>query len=215
MAKRILDVLLSAIGLLLLWPLLVIVALGIKLDSPGPIFYRGLRAGRRGKPFRIFKFRTMMTGAEDIGGSSTAEGDSRVTRSGRFLRRYKIDELPQLLNVLNGTMSLVGPRPQVLWAVALYSKDEKRLLSLRPGITDYASLTFCNEDEILRDSADPDATYLDKIHPEKMRLSMEYLANRSLWTDCKILVRTLAVPFLRLRPQPVIRDQKRSLPEHP
>src|SRR5260370_9593645 len=178
--KRSFDLILSLLGLIILTPLLAALALLIKLDSPGTVFYRGVRAGRFGKPFRIFKFRTMVENAESLGPASTPEDDARVTRLGRFLRKYKLDELPQLLNVLRGEMSLVGPRPQVPWAVDLYTAEERTVLSIRPGITDYASVRFRNEGEILRNCENPDKEYFEKIHPEKMRLSLEYVRTQSL-----------------------------------
>ncbi len=189
--KRLTDIVFSFLGLLVLSPWLLAVALWIKLDSKGPVFYRGLRAGLRGRPFRIFKFRTMVADAERLGASSTPEDDPRVTRTGKFLRQYKLDELPQLLNVLAGDMSLVGPRPQVPWVVKLYSEAEKQLLSVRPGITDYASIKFRNEGEILRGSADPDKDYFEKIAPEKTRLGLEYVSHHSWDEDLKIIVATL------------------------
>ena len=189
--KRSFDLILSLLGLIVLAPLLAALALLIKLDSPGPVFYRGVRAGRNGKPFRIFKFRTMVMNADKIGGPSSAADDPRITRVGQFLRRYKLDELPQLLNVAKGEMSLVGPRPEVLQEVLLYTEEEKRLLEVRPGITDWASIRFRNEGEILRGSADPHAAYREKIRPEKIRLGLEYVERRSFLTDCKIIVRTL------------------------
>jgi lipopolysaccharide/colanic/teichoic acid biosynthesis glycosyltransferase len=146
----------SFLGLMVIFPLLLTIGLLIKLEDIGPVFYRGLRVGRYGKPFRIFKFRTMIVDAEKTGGSSTADDDMRITKVGRCLRKYKLDELPQLINVLKGEMSIVGPRPQVQWAVSQYTEDEKGVLSVRPGITDYASLRFPNEGEILRGSKDPD-----------------------------------------------------------
>ncbi len=192
MTKRMFDLTVSVVGLVALSPLLLITSILIKLDSPGPIFYRGVRVGRFGKRFRIFKFRTMVENAEGIGASSTAEDDPRITSLGRFLRRHKLDELPQLINVLLGDMSLVGPRPQVPWAVALYSEQEKAVLRVRPGITDFAAVKYSNEGEILRGSSDPDQDYLEKIHPTKMSMSLEYLRQQSLWLDCKILVKTLS-----------------------
>jgi lipopolysaccharide/colanic/teichoic acid biosynthesis glycosyltransferase len=191
--KRIFDVLSSAIGLLVLAPVLAAVALAIKLESRGPVFYRGLRAGRHGKPFRIFKFRTMVVNAEALGSASTAEDDRRITQVGRILRKVKLDELPQLLNVLRGEMSLVGPRPQVTWAVEQYTAEERTILRVRPGITDPASVRFRNESEILRGSSDPDKDYFEKIHPEKMRLSIEYVREQSFLLDCKILLQTMLV----------------------
>ena len=195
--KRTLDIVLSALGLILLAPFLGAMALWIKMDSRGPVFYRGVRVGRLGRPFRIFKFRTMVEDAEKLGSASTPEDDRRVTRVGRFLRKYKLDELPQLLNVVVGDMSLVGPRPQVAWAVERYTPEEKAVLGIRPGITDYASLHFRNEGEILRGSSDPDKDYFEKIHPEKMRLSLEYVQKQSLWLDCAILMKTLGAIVLR------------------
>jgi lipopolysaccharide/colanic/teichoic acid biosynthesis glycosyltransferase len=189
--KRALDLCLSLPGLIASSPVLFALAVLIKLDSRGPIFYRGVRVGKGGRPFRIFKFRTMVVNAEQLGGSSSSDDDSRLTRAGRFLRRYKLDEMPQLLNVLAGHMSLVGPRPQVQWAVDLYTAEERELLSVRPGITDYASIRFRNEGEILCGSADPDRDYLEKIAPEKIRLGLEYVANHSLWIDARIIAATL------------------------
>src|SRR6267142_5862847 len=185
--KRALDLILSTIGLIVLAPVLAAVAVAMKMESSGQVFYRGVRIGRYGKPFRIFKFRTMVEDAERVGSASTPGDDLRVTRVGRFLRQYKLDELPQLINVVRGEMSLVGPRPQVLWTVELYTEDEKSILSVRPGITDAASIRFRNEGEILRGSANPDKEYFEKIHTEKMRLSLEYVRTQSFALDCKIL----------------------------
>src|SRR6266513_929135 len=167
--KRMFDVLISTIALMMLAPALMAMAVAIKAESAGPVFYRGLRAGRYGKPFRIYKFRTMVMNADKIGGPSSSADDPRITRVGGFLRRYKLDELPQLLNVLRGEMSLVGPRPEVVQEVLLYTEEEKRLLEVRPGITDWASIRFRNEGEILRGSADPHTAYREKIRPEKIR----------------------------------------------
>ncbi|OLE86977.1 MAG: hypothetical protein AUG07_01795 [Acidobacteria bacterium 13_1_20CM_2_60_10] len=190
--KRSFDLILSLLGLIVLAPVFAAVAAAIKIESAGPMFYRGLRAGRYGKAFRIFKFRTMVEDAEALGSASTPEDDQRITRAGRFLRKLKLDELPQLLNVLRGEMSLVGPRPQVPWAVEQYTPEERTILKVRPGITDPASVRFRNESEILRGSADPDKDYFEKIHPEKMRLSIEYVQKQSFLLDCKILVQTMA-----------------------
>jgi len=189
--KRSFDLILSLLGLIVLAPVFAAVAVAIKIESAGPMFYRGVRAGRYGKAFRIFKFRTMVEDADRIGGPSSSADDPRITRVGDLLRRYKLDELPQLLNVVKGEMSLVGPRPEVLEEVLLYTEEEKRLLEVRPGITDWASIRFRNEGEILRGSADPHAVYREKIRPEKIRLGLEYVERRSFLTDCKIIVRTL------------------------
>lgn len=192
MVKRLFDAVASAAGLLVLSPLLLLLALWIKLDSAGPVLYAAPRVGKGGRLFRMYKFRTMVINADKVGGSSTPDDDPRITRVGRMLRRYKLDELPQLLNVLNGTMSLVGPRPQVKWAVDLYTPEQREVLTVPPGITDYASIHFPNEGEILRGSTDPDRDYMEKIHPEKMRLSLEYVRRRSLGTDVAVLARTFA-----------------------
>jgi len=189
--KRCFDIFASVLGLLFLLPFLLALAVVIKLDSRGPVFYRGLRGGRFGKPFRIFKFRTMVHNAEKIGGPSSAADDPRITRTGSFLRRYKLDELPQLINVAKGEMSFVGPRPEVFQEVQLYTEKEKRLLEVRPGITDWASIQFRNEGEILRGYADPHQAYREKIRPEKVRLGLEYVNSHSFATDCRIIVQTL------------------------
>jgi lipopolysaccharide/colanic/teichoic acid biosynthesis glycosyltransferase len=198
MLKRSFDILLSLFGLILLSPVLIFLGLLIKGEDGGPVFYRGMRVGRYGKPFKIFKFRTMAVNAEEIGGSSTANDDPRITRVGKLLRKYKLDELPQLINVLKSEMSIVGPRPQVQWAVDLYTLEEKQILSVLPGITDYASLKFPNEGEILRGSKDPDRDYMEKIHPEKMHLSLEYVKNRSMWIDVKIIFKTIKALFEKI-----------------
>jgi lipopolysaccharide/colanic/teichoic acid biosynthesis glycosyltransferase len=193
--KRLVDIGVSAAGLLVLSPLLLLLAAWIRMDSAGPVLYAAPRVGRGGRMFRMYKFRTMVVNADRIGGSSTPDDDPRITHAGRWLRRYKLDELPQLLNVLNGTMSLVGPRPQVKWAVELYTPEQREVLTVPPGITDYASINFPNEGELLRGSTDPDRDYMEKIHPEKMRLSLEYIRRRSLGTDLAVLARTFAAVF--------------------
>ncbi len=197
--KRAFDIFGSALGLMVLSPLLACVAVAIKLDSRGPVLYKGARVGINGRRFNILKFRTMVANAEAIGGSTTPENDSRVTAVGRFLRGNKLDELPQLWNVLIGEMSFVGPRPQVQWAVDLYTPEERLVLSVRPGITDYASLCFANEGEILKGSNDPDRDYMEKIHPEKMRLSLEYVRSRSFSGDLSIIAQTLGAVIRPLR----------------
>ena len=193
--KRAFDLVISGLGLVVLSPLGLLLATLVKLDSPGPVIYGGIRVGRGGKPFQMLKFRTMVVDADKIGASSTAEGDPRITRMGAVLRRYKLDELPQLLNVFRGDMSFVGPRPQVQWAVDLYTEEERVLLSLRPGITDYASLRFSNEGEILKGADDPDQAYIELIAPEKIRLGLEYARNRSFWVDLKLILITIARAF--------------------
>ncbi len=189
--KRTFDLMAATAGLLVLGlPMLVIAAL-IKAHDRGPVLYSGKRIGKGGAPFKMHKFRTMVMNADKIGGSSTPEDDPRITPTGKFLRRYKLDELPQLLNVLSGEMSLVGPRPQVAWAVEQYSPEERLVLTVPPGVTDPASLAFHNEGEILRGAADPDQAYMELIHPHKMRLSLEYVRTRSMRQDIAIILKTL------------------------
>ena len=191
MVKRLFDILVSLIGLVILSPLFLTIAGLVKIDSKGPVFFKAERTGRYGKLFKMYKFRTMVVSAEKLGGSSTAESDPRITGVGRFLRKYELDELPQLINVLMGEMSLVGPRPEVEEYTCLYTEEEKIILSVRPGMTDYASTKFINLNKILTRSADPDKDYKENIAPEKNRLRMEYARNNSLWIDFKILIQTL------------------------
>lgn len=191
--KRALDVILSLAGLVLLSPLLLVIAVWIKLEDGGPVFYRGVRGGRYGKPFRMFKFRTMVVDAEKIGGPSTPKDDSRITKIGKIIRKYNLDEVPQFINVLIGDMSIVGPRPEVLQYLALFTEEEKAILSVRPGITDWATLWIRDEGKVLAGSEDPERTYMEKIWPEKHRLALEYVKNHSLWVDLEIMLRTLKV----------------------
>ena len=188
--KRFFDFVLAGVLLCVLWPLLLVIALVVKFDSFGPALYRGSRAGFQGQPFLILKFRTMIVGADKLGGPSTANDDPRVTRFGKFLRKYKLDEFPQLINVFAGQMSLVGPRPEVLSEVQTYSAEERELLTVRPGITDWASLRFQDEGRMLAGSADPHQTYREKIRPEKIRLGLQYVRGRSFLTDLAILIET-------------------------
>lgn len=192
-SKRAFDVILSGAFLVLIFPLLLLLAAWVRIDSRGPVLYRGTRVGRGGTLFRMLKFRTMVVDAEKLGASSTPDDDPRLTAAGRILRRYKLDELPQLINVFRGEMSFVGPRPQVQWAVDRYTPEERALLSVRPGITDWASIKFHNEGRILRSSRDPDGDYLRLIEPEKTRLGLEYVRRRSLSTDVRIILQTVRV----------------------
>ena len=196
MLKRTLDIPLAFTGLLLLSPLLLLVGILIKLDSRGPIFYRSVRVGWHGKQFRMFKFRTMVTDADSTGVTSTAAGDPRITRIGRYVRRLNLDELIQFINVLMGQMSIVGPRPQVPWAVEQYSEEERQILTVRPGITDWATLWIQDEGELLRDSQDPDKDYMEKIWPVKRDLQLKYVRERSTWTDIKIMLLTFRVHLI-------------------
>ncbi|MDP3948016.1 MAG: sugar transferase [bacterium] len=197
MIKRLFDFFLSLVGLVLISPAILLIAFLIKLHDRGPVFYRGERVGRKGKIFRIYKFRSMIIDAEKTGVASTSKEDPRITPIGRFLRKTKLDELPQLINVFLGQMSFVGPRPEVKKFTDLYTEEEKVLLALRPGITDYASLWDINEAEVLAGSKDPDKDYLEKIRPEKIRLQLKYYRERSLSTDIKIIFLTFGKIFLR------------------
>ena len=189
--KRVVDIVLSAAGLVILAPVFLVLAAIVKLTSRGPVIYRSSRVGRDGKPFTIIKFRTMIPNAEYLGGAITTADDPRLTPTGRFLRRYKLDELPQLVNVLSGDMSLVGPRPEVQKFVDLYTEEEKAILTLAPGITDWASLWNSDEDSLLEGWSDPERVYLEMIRPEKLRLQMEYVRRRSFWVDMSILGETV------------------------
>ncbi len=189
MLKRSFDLIVSLIGLIVLSPLFAVTAVLIKLDSPGPAFYRAERVGKDGRPFWMYKFRTMFVGADKMGPAITYRNDPRVTRLGRFLRRTKLDELPQLLNVLKGEMSLVGPRPEAPRYVALYSPQQREVLKVKPGITGLAQLAYaCEEDLLDPDSLDRD--YIGTILPRKLALDMEYVDKRSFLFDLKILLRT-------------------------
>ena len=189
-AKRLFDIMVAVVGLVLVAPLLLLIGLMVKFSSPGPMLYRGTRVGLRGKLFSMLKFRTMVRDAESLGGSATAADDPRLTSSGKFLRRYKLDELPQLINVLVGDMSLVGPRPEVEKYVSLFSLEEKAVLTVRPGITDWASIWNSNEAAVLDGSRDPEKTYEELIRPTKLALQLLYVRNHSQSVDMKILFHT-------------------------
>lgn len=191
MIKRLFDVAVALVGLVLLAPLFALIALTIKLDSTGPVFFQQPRVGRRGKTFKILKFRTMTVQTCETR-QLTVGDDCRITRAGRFLRRYKLDELPQLINVLNGTMSLVGPRPEVPRYVACYPPDIRAIvLSVAPGITDWASILYREESTILGRATDPEKTYIEVILPIKLSYYVRYVRERSFWNDLKIIYKTL------------------------
>jgi len=198
-AKRIFDIVASGIGLIILSPLMLSIAYLIKKEDGGPVFYRGVRVGRYGKPFRIYKFRTMVIDAEKIGGPSTADDDPRITKIGKILRKYKLDELPQLINVLKGEMSIVGPRPEVQFYVDMFTEKEKDILSVRPGITDWASLWNPDEGAILAGSPDPEKTYMEKIRPTKIKLQLKYVKEHSFWIDLKIIALTILTVITKKR----------------
>jgi lipopolysaccharide/colanic/teichoic acid biosynthesis glycosyltransferase len=189
MCKRTFDILLSLLALIVLLPVFLIIGLIIKMDSRGPVFFRQQRIGKDYRSFRIFKFRTMYPGAEQQG-MLTIGRDQRITRIGHFLRRYKLDELPQLFNVLIGDMSLVGPRPEVSQYVALYNDEQKKILKVKPGITDLASIEFANENEMLAGCSNPEEKYIREIMPAKLRLNLRYLERQNLLTDLQILAKT-------------------------
>ena len=186
------DLVSSLAGLVLLSPIFVLIALWIRVDSAGPVFFRQVRVGRHGRPFRVFKFRTMVADAEAKGRKITVGDDPRITRAGRFLRKFKFDELPQLFNVVKGEMSLVGPRPEVPRYVEFYPEEIRTLvLSVRPGITDIASILYKDENTVLAGAADPEATYVNVILPEKLKHYVRYVSERTLWLDFKIILMTL------------------------
>lgn len=188
MLKRLFDIVFAALALLLLCPLLLAVALWVRLDSPGPVLFRQRRVGRGGRPFDIFKFRTMAAGAEAVGPQITVGADTRITRAGAWLRRAKLDELPQFYNVLRGDMSVVGPRPEVPRYVALYPPEVRTaVLSVRPGITDLASIAFRDESALLARSADPERTYVEQILPAKLDYALQYMRSHTLWLDLRII----------------------------
>lgn len=192
--RRLLDIAVSVTGLIVLSPLFLLIGLWIKADSPGPVFYRATRAGKDGEPFRLYKFRSMTSGADRQGPGITAAGDSRVTRAGRFLRRTKLDELPQLINVLRGEMSLVGPRPEDPRYVALYTPKQRRVLAVRPGITSAASLVYRHEEALLA-GADWETVYRTRVLPDKLAIDIAYLARRTLVSDLKLIFSTIAAVF--------------------
>jgi len=196
MIKRLFDIVSSAIGLILTSPIFLYVVFLIKKESPGPVLYKAQRVGKKGKMFTMYKFRTMVVNADKIGGPSTAADDPRLTKIGLFLKEYQLDELPQLINILKGDMSVVGPRPEVKMYVDMMTKEEKNvILSVRPGLTDLASLWNFHESELLKGSPDPEKTYMEEIRPEKLRLQQEYVKSRSFWLDMKIILRTIIKIF--------------------
>lgn len=190
-AKRAMDIVLSACALAILCPLLLLIALAIWIDDPGPVFYRQVRVGRNGKTFRIFKFRSMVMDADKKGLAITVGRDSRITRVGAVLRKTKLDELAQLLNVLFGQMSFVGPRPEVPKYVELYTPYQRQVLLVRPGITDYASIAYRNENDLLAGAPDPETMYIEQIMPDKIELNMKYLREISPLADIRLILKTI------------------------
>ena len=196
--KRLFDFVVSLLGLIVLSPLFLVIAVAIKRDSPGPVFFRQVRVGKDGRTFRIHKFRSMTVSTAGNSKEITVGGDARITRTGAWIRHWKLDELPQLIDVLAGSMSVVGPRPEVPRYVALYPDAQRRVvLSVKPGITDLASIQFRHENELLARATDPEQAYREQILPEKLRLQSEYVRTRSFIGDMKILVATFAAIFRR------------------
>jgi len=188
---RLCDIVFSLFGLIVLSPLFLLVALWIVLDNPGPVFYRQQRVGKDGKDFGLLKFRSMRVGADKMSLITVGDRDPRVTRAGYYIRKYKLDELPQLWNVLTGDMSLVGPRPEVRRYVELYTDEQRRVLSVRPGITDYASIEYIDENRLLAEAEDPDKTYIEQIMPAKIQLNMRYIEHQTLGEYFRIIRLTL------------------------
>ncbi|SMO55253.1 Sugar transferase involved in LPS biosynthesis (colanic, teichoic acid) [Balnearium lithotrophicum] len=189
--KRLMDFTLSLIGLIFLFPFFTVIALLIKLEDGGSIFFRQERVGQNWKPFKIFKFRTMVENAEKLGALVTKGNDPRVTRIGKFLRKYKLDEFPQLINVLKGDMSLVGPRPEVYKYAEKYKDDYDQILKVKPGITDYAALEYIDEEKILENADNTEKVYIERVLPEKIEYYKKYLKNIGFFTDLKLILRTL------------------------
>jgi len=196
-AKRCLDLILTILGLLVIWPVLFVVALLIKLRDAGPVFFRQERVGRGGRLFRIWKFRTMVVDAEKRGASLTVGQDPRITRMGHWLRKSKLDELPQLFNVLCGEMSLVGPRPEVPRYVAMYTPEQRQVLALTPGITDLASIKYRNESDLLAHADDAERVYIEEVMPEKIAINLEYAKHSHIGSDCAVILNTLSKLFRR------------------
>lgn len=188
--KRLFDIFASGLGLLFLSPLFLVLAIWIKLDSSGPVFYRQVRVGRHNKDFRIYKFRSMKVGADKQGLITVGGHDPRITRSGYFIRKYKLDEFPQLINVFVGDMSLVGPRPEVRKYVDMYTPEQMHVLDVRPGVTSLASIRYRNENELLDKAEDPDQFYIDVVMQDKLAIDLEYVRNASFWYDIKLIFQT-------------------------
>ncbi|MDM1450405.1 sugar transferase [Myroides odoratimimus] len=188
--KRLFDIISSGIGLIFLSPIFLFLAIWIKIDSQGPVFYKQVRVGKDGKDFKIFKFRSMRQGSDKKGLITVGGRDPRVTNSGYYIRKYKLDEFPQLINVFVGDMSVVGPRPEVRKYVDLYNEEQLRVLSVRPGITDIASIKYRNENELLEKAADPNKTYIEEIMPDKLKYNLEYIDKASFVYDIKLIFMT-------------------------
>ena len=195
MLKRLFDIVLSFISLILLLPVFIVFSIWIMLDSKGAACYRQIRVGRNNRDFKLLKFRTMFVDSDKYGLLTVGEGDKRITRAGRFLRKYKLDEFPQLWNILKGQMSFIGPRPEVRKYVDLYTPEQLKVLEVRPGLTDYASMEFMEENKLLGESDDPEKTYREVVMPAKLALNLKYIREQNLGTDIKILIKTVRYIF--------------------
>jgi Sugar transferases involved in lipopolysaccharide synthesis len=189
--KRIFDLICSTLGLIILSPVLIIIAVRIKTDSDGPVFFKQIRIGENNKEFEILKFRTMVVDAEKLGRQITVGNDNRITKIGGFLRKYKLDELPQLINVFKGDMSLVGPRPEVPRYVKLYNEEQRKVLKVKPGITDLASIRYRDENDLLGEAENPDEFYINTIMPDKLALNLEYINKNNIFLDIYIILKTI------------------------
>lgn len=197
--KRVFDIVMSLIGILIFLPVFIIISVVIVLDSRGGVFYGQHRVGKNKRSFILYKFRTMLTGSDKQGLLTVGDNDKRVTRSGRWLRKYKLDELPQLFNILKGDMSFVGPRPEVSKYVDLYNERQKKILSVKPGITDWASIKYMDENEMLANVLDPEDYYIRYIMPSKAEINLKYVAEHNFWTDIKIIFLTIRNVFFKDR----------------
>ena len=195
--KRLFDIVASGVGLVVLSPLFAVLAVWIKADSRGPVFYRQTRVGRNNKDFRLYKFRSMRPDSDKLGLITVGGRDPRVTRSGYYIRKYKLDELPQLINVFVGDMSLVGPRPEVRKYVDMYTAEQLHVLDVRPGITSLASIRYRNENDVLAASDDPERCYIERVMPDKLEIDLEYVARAGLWSDIKLIFRTFKEIIVR------------------
>ncbi|MBX2944874.1 MAG: sugar transferase [Cyclobacteriaceae bacterium] len=195
MRKRLFDLVVSTVGLIILAPIFLLIGIIIKFDSQGPVFYLQERVGRGGTIFRLFKFRTMRTGSDKAAAITIGERDSRITTVGYWLRKFKLDELPQLINVWKGEMSLVGPRPELKKFVDLYSSDQRQVISVKPGITDYASIQFRNENKLLEGKEEPIEYYIREIMPVKLELNKKYILEQSFLLDVRIIFQTIVLIF--------------------
>jgi len=195
-SKRLFDLLFSTLGLIFLMPIFLIIGLLIKIEDGGPVLFIQERVGYRGRVFNIYKFRTMRVGAEKMGLQITVDGDKRITKIGKILRKYKIDELPQLFNVIKGDMSLVGPRPEVPYYVCLYNDKQRKVLEIMPGITDLASILFKNEDEILSRSQDPEFEYINNIIDQKIQINLAYAEKSNSLKDFMLVIKTVYISFM-------------------